>query len=333
MTHRIRRRPALVAAVLAALLALTACGSSNNDAETEGSSGHDKVRLGQWIPGAPSLTALTSLMLAENQEIQDEHDLTVEFTEYKNLQAMYTDLSTGRIDGLLGGPEAFAASSNKGASAILAGSFSRSNAMILSTGPELTAENLRGKRMVAPTTTSTWQFVRLQIEDVTGLEAEKDYQLVTAENSNASIQQLAAGTADFAMAWGEGLVEGLEKFPTITIVADPEELAGGEEPFIQFAIAVNSDNLSPEVTDRLVKAYAAQAEWMRENPGEADSRAQDFGRLEGTIEKMLTEPHLFIFDVKPFPGPEADELRADLQLLVDTGHLSELPGPAFFNDH
>lgn len=331
MKKSFKRRYAILAAFLSALIALTGCGNSSGSG-TQNAEGQDKVKLGQWIPGAISITALTSALLAEHTEITDKHDLDVEFHDYQNLQALYTDLATGRIDGLLGGPEAFASSSSKGASTALAGSFSRSNAMILSTGPELTAENLRGKRLVAPATTSTWQFVRIQIKDLTGLEADKDYQVVTAESPNATLQQLAAGTADFAMSWGEGLVEGLDKFPNLKIVADPEALAQGEEPFIQFAVAINTDSVSPDVAKRLVEAYSDMAEWMKENPAEADAEAVKRDRLPGTVETMLTTPGMFTFDVKPFPGPEADELRDDLQLLVDAGKLSEIPGKEFFGD-
>ncbi|MDO5701695.1 MAG: transporter substrate-binding domain-containing protein [Bowdeniella nasicola] len=323
------RRLALLVTLASGALVLSACGSSEGGPAAAG--GGDSIRVGQWISGAISTTALTSQMLAENEEITSAHDLKVEFIDYSNLQAQYTDLATGRIDVIVGGPESFASSAAKGAPLKLVGSFSRSNAAILSTGPELSADNLRGKRLVAATATSTWQLVRAQIKDLTGLEAEKDYQVVTADHSNAALQQLAAGTADFAMAWNESLIEGLAQFPNLTIVADHNELAGAKEPFIQFAIAVNSDNVDGEVAERLVAAYADQAAWMVEHADEADAKGVEGGRKDGTVKEMLTSG-LVNYDIKPFPGPEADELRETLQVVVDTGKLSQLPPPSFFNE-
>ncbi|MDO5701404.1 MAG: PhnD/SsuA/transferrin family substrate-binding protein [Bowdeniella nasicola] len=330
MTHSTNRRFAAVAAFASGALLLTACGSSSEEPEMPEAGEKATVHVGQWISGAISTTALTSAMLAENTELTDEHDLAVEFSDYSNLQAQYTDLATGRLDAIVGGPESFASSAAKGAPLVLAGSFSRSNAAILSTGEQLTAENLKGKRLVAPTATSTWQLVRAQIKDVTGLEAEEDYEVVTADHSNSAIQQLAAGTADFAMGWGEALIEGTAQFPNVEVVADHEMLAGDGEPFIQFAVAVNSDNVPHDVATRLVEAYAEQAAWMEEHADEADAKAVTFGRKEGTVKEMLTSGRMN-FDIKPFPGPEADELRETLQVLVDSGKLSALPPKSFFS--
>lgn len=329
MKRSFKRRHAIIAAIASSALALSACGSDASSGQKVDADGNATVHVGQWISGAISTTALTSVMLSENSEITDKHDLNVEFTEYSNLQAQYTDLATGRLDVIVGGPESFASSASKGAPLQLAGSFSRSNAAILSTGAELNADNLRGKRLVAPTATSTWQLVRAQIKELTGLDAEKDYQVVTADHSNSALQQLAAGTADFAMGWGEALIEGLEKFPNLKIVADHETLAGDDKPFIQFAIAVNSNNVDPEVAKRLVEAYADQAAWMEEHADEADEKAVTYGRKAGTAKQMLTSG-LMNFDITPFPGPEADEMRDTLQVLVDSGKLTELPSESFF---
>lgn len=315
----------ILSAAVAVASVVAFAGCSAGDADPSDTT----IVLGQWNAGTIATTSLTSRYLVENADLLAEHDIAIEYKEYTNLQALYTDLSRGRVDAVVGGPESFASSAVQGAPIRLAGSFARSNAAVLSQGAELTTDNLRGRRMVAPSTTGTWSNVRLQILDKTGLDADKDYQVVNGDSSSTAIQQLAAGTADFAMGWGESLFEAKQRFPNVKIVADADELANGKKPFIQFVVAVNGERVDPAVSDRLMDAYAEQADWMLAHADQVNERAVQGGRAPGVVKELL-ESGAINFDVKAFPGPEADELKATLQAMVDEGVITEMPGDEFF---
>ncbi|MCT2061424.1 ABC transporter substrate-binding protein [Dietzia cinnamea] len=323
------KKRVLVPLALAATVALAGAGCSSGDDGGAGGGG-STITVGQWRPGPLASTSLVSKMLADNTELESEHAVDVSVEYYTNLQALYTDLARGRIDVVVGGPEAFASSALQGAPISVAGSLSRSNAAILSEGEEFTEENLRGARMVAPSTTGTWAAVQLEIEDKTGLVANEDYEVVNGESPTGSIQQLAAGTADFAMSWGEAIAAAEPQFPNVEVVADAEELAIDDKPFIQFVVAMNTDNVDHEVAERLMAAYADQVAWMEENPDEVEVVAVQEGNTEGVILSMIEEGRSN-FDVHAFPGPEADELRTTLQRMADAGVIEGVPGDSFFN--
>lgn len=313
-----------VAAIAAVTLALTGCSSDGS-----GSDGDSSVTVGQWRPGPLSSTSMASYFLEDNAELEAEHDLDVNVEYYSNLQSLYTDLARGRIDAVVGGPEAFASSANQGAPIALAGSLSRSNAAIMSRGEDFTTENLRGARMVAPSTTGTWATTRIEIEEKTGLVANEDYEVINGESPTGSIQQLAAGTADFAMSFGEAVIGATQQFPNVEVVAKSTDLAIDEKPFIQFVIATNSENVSGDVAKRLVEAYSDQVDWMTANPDEVEALAVQEGNTPGVIRQMI-ESGAVNFDVHPFPGPEADELRTTLQRMADAGVIAKVPGDEFF---
>lgn len=326
----ITRRSLAVLTAAAVAASLAACGSSNaldNEASTNGSD--DVVRVGQWATGAISTTALVTMLLAENDDIEQTHNIDIEYVEYSNLQSLYTDMATGRVDVVVGGPESFASSAAQGSPITVVGSLSRSNAAILSVDhDELSTESLRGKRIVAPTATSTWGLVRDQIEDATGLVAEKDYQVVTAESSSAALQQLAAGTADFAMAWSESLIEGPETFENIQVIADHNDLAGDGNPFIQFVFATNNTKVSAETAHRMLNAYQDQVDEMEADPSKAEARGVEKGRKPGTVTEMI-DSGLMNFDIAAYPGPESDELLELLEGAKAAGRLEEMPPASF----
>lgn len=316
---------------IAATVALVGAGCGSDDESGAGGGGGDSsITVGQWRPGPLASTSLVSKLLADNSELETEHDVDVSVEYYTNLQALYTDLARGRVDVVVGGSEAFASSAIQGAPISIAGTLSRSNAAILSDGEEFTTDTLRGARMVAPSTTGTWAAVQLEIEELTGLVANEDYEVVNGESPTGSIQQLAAGTADFAMSWGEAIAAAEPLFPNVEVVADSEALAIDDKPFIQFVVAMNTDNIDPEVAGRLMAAYSDQVDWIEENPDAVEVVAVEEGNTEGLILEMI-EAGRSNFDVKPFPGPEADELRTTLQRMADAGVIAKVPDDAFFN--
>lgn len=323
--YAVRRRRCTVLSVLAvaAAVGLSACSSGGDSSDT------DSIVFGQWNAGQVSVTSLTAHNLAENEELQQKYGLDVDFQEYTNLQALYTDLARGRVDAVVGAPDSFASSAAQGAPIRLLGSFSRSNAVIVSRGEPLTADTLRGRRMAAATSTGTWTSVRQQIFERTGLVADQDYQVVTAESPSAAIQQVAAGTADFAMGWGESLVDAMHKFPNITIAASAQDLAGDNMPFIQFVIGGNSDRIDQSTGEALVSAFAEQAEWITSHADEVDAQAVAGGRAPGVAKEHIVTGDIS-FDIKPFPGPEGDELKASMEQMQQSGVIKQVPADAFF---
>lgn len=327
------RPTALAAAFLAGALLLVGCSPS---ADTNGAPKGDSsdsaadvisINYGSWQPGAPAVSNMWTKFLAADAELQAKHGIEFVDTNYTALDALYTDLAQGRVQGVSAAPSSMARQASQGAPVRMASTAARSTAAILSSGKAWTAEDLRGARLVAPTSTGTWADVELAIEDTLGVKPG-EYELVSSQDLAGAVTQLAAGTADYAMTWGEYIVNALDSYPNIKVVATPADLAGNGKPFWQFSISLH-DSVSDEGAKRLAAAAAEVADWMMENPDEVEALAVEQGQNPGVARSMIADG-IQTFDFRPLDDEIRKELTANFDALIAAGKLEAQPPASFF---
>lgn len=323
---RFKRLLQLAAMGFTGLLLVTACGSGDGSAGQGDPSTTETISYGSWVPGAPPVSNMWTHFLAEMPEIQEKHGIKFENTDYSSLQTLYTDLSRGRVQAVSAGPSTMAATAAQGAPVRMVGGVARSTAAIMSTGKAWDAQSLKGSRMVAPTGTATWSEVQAQIEDTLGLKPG-DYELVTSQDLGGAMTQLAAGSADYAMVWGEYIPNALQKFKNVKIIADPETLAGeGNKPFWQFSVTVHK-SVSDEAAAGLMASIEEVVAWMKAHPEEVEDYAVSQKQGKGIALDMIEGRQNF--DVTPMDADLKAELDTDFQKLVDMGKMEKMPPASF----
>ncbi|MCK0150860.1 ABC transporter substrate-binding protein [Marivita sp. S6314] len=288
------------------------------------------VTIGEYIPSStPSVVSMPLSLLGERADLQEKHGINVDLVEYSNLSALYSDLALGRVEVSLTGPATLATLSAKGAPLALAGTIGRATNAILSNGKSWDAETLKGSRLVAQTSSSSWTVVQAIIERNFGLKAGEDYEVINSDSTAAAALQVAAEKADFAIVRAEQVLLALSKFDNLQMVADPKAL-GREEGVADwgYILSYNHEQQDAATMEKLMAALAEVGDWMDANPAEVETRAVAAGREPGIAEAFLTTG-LFQLDVRT--AAEAKEsLMADYDLLKSVGYLAgDLPDTVF----
>lgn len=288
------------------------------------------ITIGEYIPSStPSVVSMPLSLLGERQDIQEKHGITVELTGYSNLSALYSDLALGRIEVSLTGPATLATLSAKGAPLAFAGTIGRATNAILSGGKSWDAEALKGSRLVAQTSSSSWTVVQAIIERNFGLKADEDYEVINSDSTAAAALQLAAGNADYAIVRAEQVLLALNKFDNLQMVADPKAL-GREQGVADwgYIMSYNHEQQDAATMEKLMAALGEVGDWMDANPAEVEARAVAAGREPGIAAAFLTTG-LFQLDVQT--AAEAKEsLMADYDLLRSVGYIEgDLPETVF----
>lgn len=284
------------------------------------------ISVGDYLPAtAPSLVSMPLFLLNDRPEVQEKHGIKVELVEYSNLSALYSDLALGRVGVVNSGPATVATFAAKGAPLTIAGTVARATNAILSNGKPWTAEALKGSRIVAQTSSSSWIVVQAIIERNFNMKAGTDFDVVSSDSTAAAALQVAAGQADYAVVRAEQVILALNKFKNLEMVAGPKAL-GREEGVADwgYVIAYNSTKQNQADVARFIDALAEMGEWMKAHPDEVDALAVKDGQEPGVAQEFLTSGLLEI-DIRP--ASEAKEsLKADFDLLKDVGYLeSDVP--------
>lgn len=324
MEH-LKRSLQFTAMGFAGLLLVTACGSGADTGQAD-SAKVETITYGSWVPGAPPVSNMWTHFLDEMPDIQKKHGIKFENKDYSSLQTLYTDLSRGRVQGVSAGPSTMAASAAQGAPVRMVGGIARSTAAILSTGKAWDAKSLKGARLVAPTGTATWSEVQAQIEDTLGLKPG-DYELVTSQDLGGAVTQLAAGSADYAMVWGEYIPNALAKFKNVKVIAAPDTLAGkGNKPFWQFSVTVHK-SVSDKAASGLMDSIKDVVSWMKAHPDDVEEYAETQKQEKGIALDMIKGRQNF--DVTPMDTDLESELDKDFQQQVSMGKLEKMPPESF----
>lgn len=285
-----------------------------------------EIEWGNWERGT-GVVGLVGRVIHDHPEIQEANGIELELSPYDSLDALYTDLARKRVDVVSAGPSAAAAMAVQGAPVRIVGGLAPTSVSILSDGTEWSSENLEGARIAAMSSTSTWKLLQAWISESFGLEPGDGYELVTSPDNAGAITQVAAGTADFAMAWEPHATLATDRFDNVQIVAGPDDLSPQETSW-QFSITVTED-VDTEGATRLMGAVADAVDWMNENPAEVDALAVEFGLEAGVAEHALTEG-LVGLDAQLMSDEVEASLRVDFESLVRVGGLESMPDDSFF---
>lgn len=289
-----------------------------------------KITIGHYIPSAiASVVSMPLEVLAERTDIQAKHGISIELVDYSNLNSLYSDQALGRVEVNLTGPSSLAAAAAKGAPLSLAGSIGRATAAVLSNGKEWNAESLKGARLVAQTSSSSWIALQAIIERDLGLKGGSDYEVINSDSTAAAALQVAAGQADYAIVRAEQVLLALKKFDNLKMVADPKAL-GREKGEADFGYVMSFNNQKHDYATmvRMMAALAEVGDWMKANPDEIEARAVASGQEPGIAKDFLTTG-LLQFDIRPATEVK-DAIKADYDLLTSVGYLTtEVPASVF----
>jgi len=288
------------------------------------------ITIGEYVPSrTPSVVSMPLDILNERKDLQEKYGISVTLKPYSNLSAMYADLGLGRVEVCLTGPATLASLATKGAPLSFAGTIGRATHTVLSNGKPWTAEDLKGSRLVAQTSSSSWIVVQSIIKRNFGLSPGDGYELVNSDSTAAAALQLAAGKADYAIVRAEQVILALEKYENLELVADPKVL--GREVGVAdwgYIMTYNHEKHESATMDRLMAALAEVGAWMDANPDEVEARAVANGQAPGIAEEFLTSGLLQLDILNAAEAKES--MQADYDLLREVGYLkADLPDTVF----
>ena len=313
------------AALLTAVISLWAGSPSIAEAADAAT-----IIVGNYQPSSTSsLVSMPLEVLVERKDLQQKHGIKVDSKDYSNLSALYSDLAVGRVDAALTGTATLAAAAVKGAPLSMAGTIARASNVILSSGKPWSAAGLKGSRLVAQTSSSSWIVLKAIIERDLGLRAGTDYEVINSDSTAGAALQAAAGKADFAIVRAEQILLALKKFKNLKIVADAKAL-GREKGVADWGYIVTYNNKKQKYADmeRMMAALAEVGGWMKANPDEVEARAVKSGQEPGIAKEFLTSGMLGL-DIEPATKVKKTIL-ADYELLKSVGYLATEPPKSIF---
>ncbi|WP_380166563.1 aliphatic sulfonate ABC transporter substrate-binding protein [Jannaschia sp. R86511] len=307
-----------LAASLAAVMALSACGGGDEaadpaSAEAGGGLGVDEIRL-DWATYNPA-----SLVLREQGWLEEAvgDEVTVSW-EFSAGSAPANELLRGDVVDF---------NSTAGAAALLA----RANGSPLRTvdvlaqpewsaivvGPDsdiASAEDLEGRSIAALSGTDPYFFL-LQTLEAAGLTTA-DVDIVDLPHADGRLA-LQQGQVD---AWA-----GLDPIMADAVDSDVAQLVVREPSRLSYSVLnVREDFLeeSPEAVELVLEQYERARQWIQDNPEETVEILATAAEIEPAIaEQVLTERTNF--DVDPVPGDElAGVLSNIVPIFVDLGQVS-----------
>lgn len=311
----------------AALVTLLA-GCSSADAETTGE-GDDltTIRYAYYDTGGAAAISYLPQILADNEEIQEKHGIQLEAVPYKNPSAIYADLIQGNVDVVSTGPLVAAANAAQGAPISIIGTVATTSAGIISDGKPWTKEDLEGSRL-AGFGQGTIEPVQSWIHENWDLEEGKDYEFLPAQSNADAVGQIAAGTADYAVAWEPHILASLQMFPELENVATSEDLTPEDHEAWQFVLVGNRDSFDEETAEKLRAAYTDAVEYLHDNTDEIDELAVENGAEAGLLKQSVEEERI---DMRVLPVDEVkQDIMNDFEWLVNDGHLAEVPGEEIY---
>jgi ABC-type nitrate/sulfonate/bicarbonate transport system substrate-binding protein len=310
-----RRIMGAIVGVSVGALLLSGCGGdAPGKAEAGGQDGSNRttVSIGLLEEG---MTTLPPKRLADDSVLQEKYGIDVKLKYYPKPE-MSPAMAMGAVDATIAAPSNMAALAGQGAKIQVVGTVSPDDSIVLlGMGDKITsADQLRGKRVTTLSSSGTWRTFEAQVEDKFGLVAGKDYEVVNVDNLTSGAAQIVANTADYAFAWEPFATQSMKLSPDLHPVLDPSSL----KDYVgwQF-IAATQSNVSQETKANLIGALSEAAQWLEDNPAEADEKYGDsLGYDPGVIESVLNAG-LLSFDIGPLSSEDEESILADLGLIDD----------------
>jgi ABC-type nitrate/sulfonate/bicarbonate transport system substrate-binding protein len=306
---------------------LVACGAADGGAGSDGGSDANTVTFGGLRGGVTS--TLVPQRLADDPALLQKYGLEIAVKTYVNPQDLYPAMIRGDYNATFAPVSSLAGQAAQGVDVgVIATAEPDLSVVLLGKGDHITsAEQLRGKRIAALASAGVWLTMQAQIDEKFGLTANEDYEVVSVSDLGAGAAQVAAGTADYALAWEPFTTSSMNRVAELDIVLSAGEL----KDYKSWRLVVGVHGaMSSDVKERLVNGLEEASTWLRENPSQADEDYRDLLNLEpGIIEKVLsgtTNP----IDVHLLTDEDIEALQLDLALLEAQGGIEELPADESF---
>jgi ABC-type nitrate/sulfonate/bicarbonate transport system substrate-binding protein len=287
----------------------------------------DQVTYGALRGGVTSV--LVPQRLADDVALQKKYGLDAKVKIYVNPQDLYPAMVRGDYNSTFVPASSLAAQAIQGIPVqVIATAEPDASVVLLGKGNKLTsADQLRGKRITALTAAGVWLSMQAQIDQHFGIRAKRDYEVVAVNNLGGGAAQVAAGTADYALAWEPFTTASITRIPDLRVVLSADQLKSYKG--WRLILGVHG-NMSDSAKERQIKALAEAAAWLQKNPAEADRTYRGLLQLEpGIIEKVLsgtTNP----IDIHPLAAADVDAVQKDLELVVKQGGLKSVPDAKTF---
>jgi ABC-type nitrate/sulfonate/bicarbonate transport system substrate-binding protein len=192
--------------------------------------------------------------------------------------------------------------------------------------------DLKGRTFAATVAFAEFAYLQIYAKRL-GFDLRRDVSIVDATTALAQAQ-LQANRVDAIMAWEPSATMVLNQMPDAKVVLKGDEawkfVTG--EPGWNLLLFVRTDLVKdkPDILPRLIKMYRDFAEFVTNNPDEADaiiSSNKYFSKNlpAGTIASAVKAKRL-VLDVKPAWDPAVNaQIWKMLQLGVEEGHIPSLP--------
>lgn len=306
-------RRALTAAPAVTLLALSvnACsGDSANDSTID-------------FGYISDYNGASLLAIAKDQDLWQEHDLTVEVKAFNNGPVQVEALGAGNLDYGYIGPGAMWLPASGKAKVAAINTITYADRVIAQPGVT-SMKDLKGKKVGVPEGTSGDMILRIALQEA-GMTTE-------------DIQKVPMDPSTVVSAFSSGKIEGAGIFyPLIdTIketVPDLEEIASTEDLDDSFPTAFVANNeVEPETNSKVVKVLQEANDWRAEHPEEsitltAEMLKLDKGKVEADaahVEVMTTADIV----AKTKDGTVDEWLGGLGDFFVRTGTLESAPEPS-----
>jgi ABC-type nitrate/sulfonate/bicarbonate transport system substrate-binding protein len=287
----------------------------------------DKITYGSLRGGVTSV--LVPQRLADDKALQKKYGLEVSVRIYASPQDLYPAMIRGDYNATFVPASSLAAQAIQGVPIqVISTAEPDASIVLLGKGaPIASADQLRGKRVTALAAAGVWLAMQAQIDQRFNIKAKKDYQVISVNNLGAGAAQVAAGTADYALAWEPFTTASMLRMPDLRVVLSADKL----KDYKSWRLVVGiHGNMSDDVKNRQTRALAEAATWLQKNPAEADKSYHTLIQLEpGIITKVLggtTNP----IDIHPLTAQDVQALQKDLDLVLQQGGLTALPDPKKF---
>jgi ABC-type nitrate/sulfonate/bicarbonate transport system substrate-binding protein len=292
-----------------------------------GATAQDQVTYGSLRGGITSV--LVPQRLADDQALQKKYGLDAKVKIFVNTQDLYPAMVRGDYNSTFVPASSLAAQAIQGIPVqVIATAEPDRSVVLLGKGGKITsADQLRGKRIAAMTAAGVWLTMQAQIDEHFKLRAKQDYEVVTVSNLGGGAAQVAAGTADFALAWEPFTSASMLRMPDLRVVLSADELKN----YVSWRLIIGvHGNMANDVKDRQIKALAEAAQWLKKNPAEADKLYHRQSQLEpGIIEKVLSGTYNPI-DIHPLTAADIEATQKDLEVVAKSGGLRSLPNSKTF---
>lgn len=274
---RHRRRCAAVWAGAVLMLATSACSG-----EGTSSSSSDVIRFGTFSTGLGSVL----VQHVADSGLDEDAGVEVEVVSYDNLQAMYTDLLSGRIDANIAGADTYASMALKDAPIQVVASVAEDSTAMLGPGAPITSgSQLDGKRIAALTSGGSWPVFSAWMEEKYDVTAGEDYEVINVPNIQTGAAQVLAGTADYTVGWEPSVTQVLLDSPDLSSVLSVDDLTGTTW-LLSMAVRRDADD---EAVQALVSAFEQSASRLTDDPEMADEVGVAVGYKPGVVKTMLED--------------------------------------------